>query len=167
MKEKTRFIITWIVIPACFIVVLITAICLSIGRSSGEEKTAKIVGTTITESTTTMEQTETAMDTDTVAATVNDYEIEATNRDVSITNIDEKIKKYLGTDEKKFYEKVHENILGYGLQNCEELRLEESDIDNKTDVLTMTFHLSIDYLKDMYMVVEYHKNTHEFNFKIW
>lgn len=159
MKEKTRFIITWIVIPACFIVVLITAICLSIGRSSGEEKTAKIVETTITESTTTM-------DTDTVAATVNDYEIEATNRDVAITNIDEKIKKYLGTDEKEFYEKVHENILGYGLQNCEELRLEESDIDNKTDVLTMTFHLSID-LKDMYMVVEYHKNTHEFNFKIW
>lgn len=166
MKEKTRFIITWIVIPACFIVVLITAICLSIGRSSGEEKTTKIIGTTITESTTTMERTETAMYTDTVAATVNDYEIEATNRDVVITNIDEKIRKYLGTDEKEFYEKVHENILGYGLQNCEELRLEESDIDNKTDVLTMTFHLSID-LKDMYMVVEYHKNTHEFNFKIW
>ena len=164
MKEKTRFIITWIVIPACFIVVLITAICLSIGRSLGEEKTTKIIGTTITESTSTMEQTETVIDTDT--ATVNDYEIEATNRDVAIANIDEKIKKYLGTDEKNFYEKGHENILGYGLQNCEELRLEESDIDNKTDVLTMTFHLSID-LKDMYMVVEYHKNTHEFNFKIW
>lgn len=164
MKEKTRFIITWIVIPACFIVVLITAICLSIGRSSREEKTAKTIGTTITESTSTLEQTETVIDTDT--ATVNDYEIEATNRDVAIINIDEKIRKYLGTDEKKFYEKVHENILGYGLQNCEELRLEESDIDNKTDVLTMTFHLSID-LNDMYMVVEYHKNTHEFNFKIW
>ena len=164
MKEKTRFIITWIVIPACFIVVLITAICLSIGRShSGEEKTTKIIGTTITESTSTMKQTETVIDTDTA---VNDYEIEATNRDVAITNIDEKIRKYLGTDEKEFYEKVHENILGYGLQNCEELRLEESDIDNKTDVLTMTFHLSID-LNDMYMVVEYHKNTHEFNFKIW
>ena len=112
MKEKTRFIITWIVIPACFIVVLITAICLSIGRSSGEEKTAKIVGTTITESTTTMEQTETAMDTDTVAATVNDYEIEATNRDVSITNIDEKIKKYLGTDEKNSMKKFMKTFLG-------------------------------------------------------
>ena len=109
MKEKTRFIITWIVIPACFIVVLITAICLSIGRSLGEEKTTKIIGTTITESTSTMEQTETVIDTDT--ATVNDYEIEATNRDVAIANIDEKIKNILARMKKNSMKKFKKTFL--------------------------------------------------------
>ena len=162
MKQKAKFIVYGVVVPILFIIILSMAIIISLQNKSSEIKeTESVVMTSdnekITE--TTIQQTS---ESDTA-----DYEVEKFQSKVSITAMTEHEIEYLGKDKATFEQKMNEFIVGYGYQNCEEVRLEESEYNEEEQVFIMTFVIKTHLSKDPYIVVKYQKKNHTFDIQIW
>lgn len=171
MKQKTKFIICGIVVPALFIIGLVIAIIFSIQNKDNEvahETTIKSIETVSAEITSNDKtDIETINVEYTTEADTTDYEVEQLFSSVPIKNMTDKEMNYLGNDMYLLEEKINELIIGHGYQNADEIRFEESEFSEDEKTFVMTFVLKTHLNKDPYIVVKYQKEIHTFDLQIW
>lgn len=170
MKQKTKFIICGIVVPALFIIGLVTAIILSIQNKDNEfviETTKQSIEIASEEITSNDKKSKETKETETTEPEITDYEVEKLFLSVPIKNMTGKERKYLGNDMSLLGEKINEFIIGHGYQNAGEVRFEESEFSEDEKTFIMTFVLKTHLNKDPYIVVKYQKESHTFDIQIW
>lgn len=170
MKEKTKFIICVIVVPALFMVGLVTAIILSIQNKDNEsviETTKQSIEIASEKITSNDKKSIETKETETTEPETTDYEVEKLFSSVPIKNMPDKVVEYLGDDVSLLEEKTNEFIIGHGYQNADEIRFEESEFSEDEKTFIMTFVLKTHLNKDPYIVVKYQKESHTFDIQIW
>ncbi len=170
MKEKTKFIICGIVVPALFMIGLVTATILSIQNKDNEsviETTIQSIETVSEEMTSNDEKSTETKETETTESETTDYEVEKLFSSVPIENMSDKVVEYLGDDVSLLEEKINELVIGHGYQNADEIRFEESEFSADEKTFIMTFVLKTHLNKDPYIVVKYQKESHIIDIEIW
>ena len=167
------FIVCGVVVPILFIVILVLAIIFTI-QNKDKMNTEKATMQNIeTESVVSFSDTDNVKIEETTIVkkdseiNTTDYEDEKIQSAVPITGMTQKEVDHLGDDKTSFEQKMNEFIVGYGYQNSEEIRLEESKLDAEEKTFIMTFVLKTHLYKDPYIVVKYHKPARKFDIQIW